>query len=127
MYEHRNERLLPRRRFAVRMASHVLLAFGLIAAALTIGVVGYMTIEGMAWDDSILNASMLLGGMGPVGELHSTASKLFASAYALFSGLMFITVTGLLMTPILHRVLHRFHMDEPDAEGRPSRRKGAAG
>jgi len=95
-----------------------LLAFGLSATlvgfSLSVGILGYHLIAGFTWIDSILNAAMILAGMGPVGTLASDAAKLFASAYALFSGLVFIGATGILLTPIFHWVLHRFHLEERD-------------
>ena len=77
-----------------------------------IGIFGYHGFAGFNWVDSLLNATMILTGMGPVGALPSDTAKLFASAYALFSGLVFITATGILLAPIFHRVLHRFHIEE---------------
>ena len=82
-----------------------------IAIALGIGILGYRILEDLPWVDAILNASMILGGMGPVNELHTTAAKLFASAYALFSGLIFVVVTGIVIAPILHRFFHWFHLE----------------
>ena len=86
----------------------------LISVSLIIGVLGYHLIAGFDWVDSILNASMILSGMGPVGNLNNSASKLFAAAYALFSGVVFIGATGILLSPVFHRVLHQFHLDEKD-------------
>jgi hypothetical protein len=86
----------------------------IIAAALGVGVLGYHFLAHLPWIDSLLNASMILGGMGPVDALSSDAAKLFASFYALFSGLVFIGVAGLLMAPFAHRLLHRFHWDTED-------------
>jgi hypothetical protein len=80
--------------------------------ALFLGVCGYHFIERLPWVDALLNASMILGGMGPVAELYTTAGKLFASFYALFSGLVFITVSGLILSPVIHRFLHKFHLEE---------------
>ena len=95
-----------------------LLALGLSAVlvgfSLAVGILGYHFIAGLNWVDSLLNAAMILTGMGPVNTLNSDAAKLFASAYALFSGVIFITTTGILMAPIFHRVLHRFHIEERD-------------
>jgi hypothetical protein len=90
------------------------LSAGLIGFSLGLGILGYHFIAGFNWVDSLLNAAMILTGMGPVGTLNSDAAKLFASAYALFSGVVFITATGILLTPIFHRVLHRFHIEERD-------------
>ena len=84
----------------------------MIVFALGIGIAGYHWIAGFSPIDSLLNASMILGGMGPVGELHGREAKLFASAYALFSGVVFISVAGVLFAPLIHRILHRFHVDE---------------
>jgi hypothetical protein len=96
MYEHRDHPLLSRARFARRVGLHLLLALFVVGVALAIGI------------DSLLNASMILGGMGPVDPLHSTAAKLFASFYALFSGLAFIGIASLMVAPFAHRLLHRF-------------------
>jgi hypothetical protein len=86
--------------------------------ALLIGILGYHYIAGFDWIDALLNASMILTGMGPVGPLTTTAAKIFASAYALFSGLVFISVIGVVLAPVMHRVLHRFHIDEGDLKKR---------
>ena len=94
----------------------MILAFGLIGFALALGILGYRYIAGFTWVDSLLNASMILSGMGPVGTLNTDAAKIFASAYALFSGLVFIGATGLLLTPVFHRVIHRFHFEEKDSQ-----------
>jgi hypothetical protein len=96
------------------MAHCLVFTTSILAIALAIGILGYHFIAGFPWIDALLNASMILTGMGPVGELTSTGAKLFASAYALFSGLVFITVIGVTLAPVLHRVLHEFHIDEDD-------------
>lgn len=103
----------PRKRpFFHRFLAAVALSGALIGVSLGLGVLGYHLIAGFGWVDSLLNAAMILTGMGPVGILNTTAAKLFASAYALFSGLIFITATGIMLTPLFHRVLHRFHLEE---------------
>lgn len=112
MYERRSHPLLSRAKFARRVARHLLLALIAVGIALAIGVLGYHFIGGLGWVDSILNASMILGGMGPVDPLHSVSAKLFASFYALFSGLAFIGVASLMVAPFAHRFLHRFHLEE---------------
>ena len=112
MLERKHDRLLPTRQFAWRVAGFAGAASLLIVFALGLGVAGYHWIAGFGTIDALLNASMILSGMGPVGELHGGAAKLFASAYALFSGLVFIAVAGVLFTPIIHRILHLFHVDE---------------
>jgi hypothetical protein len=111
MYERRHEPLISRDVYFRRIARSGGMAFAAVLAALFLGVSGYHWIEGIPWVDAILNAAMILGGMGPVAELHTTAGKLFAAAYALFSGLMFIVVAGLLFAPIIHRFLHAFHLE----------------
>src|SRR5438477_5947505 len=112
MYEHRSHPLLSRAKFARRVFRHLLLALLAIGIALGIGVLGYHCIGDLSWIDSLLNASMILGGMGPVDQLQSNAAKLFASFYALFSGLAFIGIASLMIAPFAHRLLHRFHVDE---------------
>ncbi len=89
-----------------------MLALGVMGIGLGIGVVGYHDLAGLSWLDSLLNASMILGGMGPVDPLHEPAAKLFASFYALFSGLVFIGVASVLVAPFAHRLLHKLHLDE---------------
>jgi hypothetical protein len=85
-----------------------------IACSLGLGILGYHFIAGLPWVDSLLNAAMILTGMGPVDTLKSDAAKVFASAYALFSGVIFISASGILLSPMFHRVLHRFHIEERD-------------
>ena len=114
MLERKHEQLLSARQFAWRVARFAAVAILLIFLALGIGVAGYHWIEGFAMVDALLNASMILAGMGPVGELHGTAAKAFASSYALFSGMVFITASGVLFTPLFHRIIHLFHVDEAD-------------
>lgn len=103
---------MPKRDFKTRVALHVGIALGIITLALGIGVMGYHFIAGLEWLDALLDASMILGGMGPVNELHSDGAKLFASFYALFSGLAFIGIMGIVLAPFAHRILHRFHLEE---------------
>lgn len=114
MYEHRRQPLLPRRRFAHRLARHLLGAFLLLAVTLAVGMAGYHELEGLSWTDAYLNASMILGGMGPVAELRTPAGKIFAGTYALFVGLLFVLGIGLVLAPVLHRAMHRFHLDEKE-------------
>ncbi|HEV3243829.1 MAG TPA: hypothetical protein VGZ31_05405 [Chthoniobacterales bacterium] len=111
MYEQRTHPLLSRAKFARRVARHLLLALFLVGVALAIGVLGYHCLGGLNWIDSLLNASMILGGMGPIDPLHSNAAKIFASCYALFSGLAFVGIAGLMIAPFAHRLLHRFHIE----------------
>jgi hypothetical protein len=111
MYERHREPLLPRRRFFGRLATHVLGAAALAFSALWIGIAGYHWLEGLSWVDAYLNASMILGGMGPVSELRTTAGKLFAGSYALFAGMVFLVSVGVGLAPVVHRAMHRFHLD----------------
>lgn len=94
------------------MARHLWLALLVVAFGLGLGILGYHFLAGLGWIDSLLNASMILGGMGPVDPLHGSVAKLFASFYALFSGLAFIGVTAVLIAPFAHRLLHRLHLDQ---------------
>jgi len=109
MFERMHEELLPFRHFMLRLAGFLAAVASFILLGLLVGVIGYHWICGLPWIDAVLNASMILAGMGPVNELHTFESKLFASGYALFSGLVFIAVTGMLLAPIVHRMLHTFH------------------
>ena len=111
-YERRGRPLIGYRSFLVRLARHGGLAAALITVSLLLGAVGYRWTEGMDWIDAFLNAAMILAGMGPVDQLRTDGGKLFATAYALFSGVVFLVAVGLLLAPALHRVLHRFHLDE---------------
>ncbi len=110
MFESRRQKLVPLPVFLQRMAGWSAIAVGLVGMVLLVGVLGYHWFGELDWVDSLLEASMILGGMGPVNPLKTTGVKLFASAYALFSGLVFIAVMGLLLTPIVHRMLHKFHV-----------------
>ena len=114
MFERKYEKLASESQFARRMALSVLMAVALILVALSIGILGYRHFAGYGWVDAILEASMILGGMGPVNALPTADAKLFASAYALFSGLVFIAIMGIVLAPITHRMLHKFHIDEDD-------------
>ncbi|MFB3880758.1 MAG: hypothetical protein ACE149_05815 [Armatimonadota bacterium] len=116
MYERRHEPLLPLVGFVWRMVWHSAVAFGLLGVGLGAGVLGYHLTEGLPWLDSFLNASMILGGMGPVNELHTHAGKVFAGCYALFSGLFFLVVVAVLLAPAVHRYAHRFHLAEEDGQ-----------
>jgi len=108
--ERRSEPLLPIAAFLLRMARSGAIAGLLIGSALLVGMWGYHTFQQLAWLDAFLNASMILSGMGPVNAPTTAAGKLFAGCYALFSGVVFITVAGILMAPVAHRVLHWFHL-----------------
>lgn len=111
MYEHKTEPLLSRVEFAWRVVRHLVYGLLAVGAALGIGIAGYHFLDALSWTDALVNASMILGGMGPVDPLKNDAAKYFASFYALFSGLVFIALLGLLLAPFLHRLVHRFHLE----------------
>jgi hypothetical protein len=111
MYEHRLEPLLPRRQFLSRLARHGGIAFGIMVFSLAIGTTGFHWLGCQEWIDAFLNASMLLGGMGPVGEITKPVGKLFASFYALYAGIVFIGAAAIFLTPVVHRVLHKLHLE----------------
>jgi hypothetical protein len=115
-FERRHEQLAPLSIFIQRIIASLVFALALIGVALMIGIAGYRYLAGFSWVDSLLEASMILGGMGPVNQLPSDRAKIFASAYALFSGLMFIAVMGLVLAPVVHRILHKFHVDDRDVK-----------
>jgi hypothetical protein len=123
MYEKKGEKLLSWPKFAKRMATTFLVTLGIVSVALLIGVTGYHLIAGLSFVDSILNASMILTGMGPVDPMKDTFSKLFASAYALFSGVVFLSAVGIMLSPVFHRIIHAFHMDDDDPVTTAGRRK----
>jgi hypothetical protein len=112
MYEKIGEKLLPWPKFAKRITMSLLLTLSIVLVALVAGVLGYRLIAGLSWVDSILNASMILTGMGPVDTMKDIGSKLFASAYALFSGVIFLSAVSIVLAPIFHRVVHAFHADD---------------
>ena len=110
-FEHHRQPLADRRLFARRVLRYVALSSAIILGSLAIGVIGYHYTEGLPWLDSLLNASMILGGMGPVDPVRTSAGKWFASFYALFSGMVLLVAAGVLVAPIFHRFLHRFHLE----------------
>ncbi len=114
MFERKSDQLASLPVFMRRMAASAGIAALLIAFALGIGIGGYHWLAGFSWIDSLLEASMILSGMGPVSPLTAAGAKLFASGYALFSGLIFVAVMGIILAPVTHRILHKFHADEAD-------------
>ena len=111
MYEHRTHNLLTWPKFLVRAARHLVWSLMMILGAVGIGTLGYHMAGGLNWVDAFLNASMILGGMGPVDRMETTGAKIFAALYALFSGLMFIAIMGIILTPWVHRLVHWVHLD----------------
>ena len=110
-WERRRQPLLPPAQFLLRFGRWAAIAGAVVVVSLAIGMCGYHFLERLPWIDALLNASMILGGMGPVDPIKTTAGKIFASLYALYSGLAIISVAGLLLAPVVHRFLHTFHID----------------
>jgi len=110
-FEHRAQSVISLRQFAVRLAHSGTVALGLVAGSLFVGMAGFHFIQRLSWIDAFLNASMLLGGMGPVATPTTFAGKLFSGLYALYCGLVVIFVAGVLLAPVAHRILHKFHME----------------
>ncbi len=118
MFERKDQRLLPRSQFFLRLLRSVLAAVGLVMVSLSAGTIGYHIFARLAWIDAMLNAAMILTGMGPVDPMRTTAAKVFATCYALFSGTIFLTLAAILFAPLIHRMIHRFHL-ETDDDDRP--------
>jgi len=129
MYERRHDPLLSRRAFLRRLALNASFAFAILIGSLLFGILGYHFLVGLGWVDSLLNASMILGGMGPVNEIGTDSGKVFASLYALYSGLIVLAVAGLIFAPIFHRFLHHFHIDIDEGadtdQGEPGASEGS--
>ncbi len=119
MYENRSKPLLPRRKFYHRLARSAMVSLTLIGGSLLIGMAGYHLFENLGWIDSFANASMILSGMGPLGELKTTAGKIFGGCYALFSGVAFLTSVGIVFAPIFHRFIHKFHLESDQDAKKP--------
>lgn len=112
-YEHSSQPVLERPQFIRRIFAHVGIAAGLVAASPAIGVAGFHFLARLSWIDAFVNASMILGGMGPVAEIPGEPGKIFAALYAPYSGIAFLAVSAVLIAPFAHRLLHRLHLDEP--------------
>ncbi len=115
-FEHHTQPLATQAEFMRRMVRYGLVTAGIILFSLGIGILGYHYLESLSWVDALLNASMILGGMGPVNPLQTTAGKIFASFYALYSGIILLASVGILITPVFHRFLHRFHLELEDKD-----------
>ena len=113
-FEHRSDPLLPLDAFLSRMGQSALVAATIVSVSLAIGIVGYHTLGGLQWLDALVNASMILGGMGPVDPITTVSGKIFASAYALFSGVAFLTSVSVFLAPAMHRLLHHLHLEFGD-------------
>ena len=118
MFESRHQPLISRAAFLARLLRNAAFVIGLVAFSWGLGMARYHHLEGMSWLDAMLNSAMLLGGMGPVSELHTGGGKVFASFYALYCGLVLIVAVGILFAPVFHRFLHKFHLEAEDAEPR---------
>lgn len=115
-FERLHEPLLPRPAFRWRLLQHALLAAAIVLGSLGLGMLGFRVLEGFSWLDAFLNAAMLLGGEGPVGELHTAAGKTFAGLYALYSGIVFLAIATLIVAPLAHRLLHHVHVSGRETE-----------
>ncbi len=114
MYETKNEPLLSRVAFLRRTALHVLYALVVMAATLIIGVAAHMLLEPVGWHDAILNTALIVGGIGPYIVPGTALGKLFFAVYSMFVGLVFVGTMGIILAPLVHRIVHRFHLDEED-------------
>ena len=110
-FEAKHHPVLPWSRFVKRMGKSVALASGIAGASLLTGMCGYHFLEDLTWIDAFLNAAMILGGMGPVDQMKTDGGKLFAGCYALYSGLVLIASAGIILAPLMHRILHTFHAE----------------
>jgi hypothetical protein len=115
-YETKHHPVLTRKQFAKRMAKSFAMASALISFSLLAGMAGYHYLEDLSWIDAFLNAAMILGGMGPVAPIESFGGKLFAGCYALYSGLIVIVCAGVILAPVAHRMIHRFHAEAEEKE-----------
>ena len=114
VFENRSQPLAPRRVFLVRVLNSFLMTIVVIGCSLGIGTLGYHFFGSLPWTDALLNAAMILTGMGPVDPMKSTGGKLFATFYCLFSGIVFLSLTAIILAPIYHRFMHQFHLDEEE-------------
>lgn len=112
MYEHKTQPLATRATFYQRILKNIIIALFIMALCLSIGVAGYHYTDGVAWIDSLHNASMILSGMGPVVEIKTESGKIFSSAYALFSGVIFLSIVGFILAPAIHRIFHRLNHEK---------------
>jgi hypothetical protein len=112
MFEHRTKPRLPRKEYYRRLVHHATLGIMVIIVSLGIGMIGYHFFENLPWIDAFVNAAMILSGMGPVATLQTDGGKIFAGCYALFSGLTLIAILGIIFAPVVHRALHKFHLED---------------
>ncbi len=114
IFEQRSERLIGHRDFLVRVFKCFVVTLVIVAVSLSIGSIGYPIFADLPWIDALLNAAMILTGMGPVNAMQTDGGKLFATFYALYSGIAFLSMIAVILAPLLHRLLHHFHLDEDD-------------
>ena len=114
MFENKTDEILSRSEFLLRLARSFGVTLLIIAFSLAVGSAGYHVFEGIPWVDALLNAAMILTGMGPVDQMHSVSGKLFATFYALYSGIAFLSIMAVLLAPVFHRALHKFHLDDEE-------------
>jgi hypothetical protein len=112
MFEKRNKKLLPRKEYYRRVAHHAVLGILVLVGSLAIGMIGYHSFEKLSWVDAFVNAAMILSGMGPVATLQTDGGKIFAGCYAIYSGITLIGILGIIFAPVIHRFLHKFHLED---------------
>ncbi|HOY95772.1 MAG TPA: hypothetical protein PK509_08550 [Catalimonadaceae bacterium] len=115
-FERKSDKLLSKNQFYLRLSLHLTVALGLVVISIGFGAIGYHGFEGISWVDSIYNASMILTGMGPVTVLKKDITKIFASLYAIYGGIILLAITGIILAPLAHRLLHLFHLREAEEE-----------
>ena len=112
MFEHHSKKLLSRKEFYRRLAHHAVLGITVLLGSLGLGMIGYHAFEKLSWVDAFLNAAMILSGMGPVANLQTDGGKIFAGCYAIYSGITLIGILGIIFAPVVHRFLHKFHLED---------------
>ena len=122
-FEHKHQPMASSAKFVSRLGRNAAVALAVIVGSLAIGMAGYMSLEGMGFIDAFLNAAMILSTMGPVAPLNNDAAKIFAGVYAIFSGLLLFAIAGILLLPVYHRVIHRFHLEADDVASQKTKRK----
>lgn len=111
-FEHKSTPVLPFRAFLMRLLRFSFFTVVLLGISLGIGIIGYHYLNELSWLDSLLNASMILTGMGPIDPMKNDAAKWFASFYSIFSGVIFLSTVAVFLSPIVHRFLHKLHVDD---------------
>jgi len=112
MFEHRTSPLLPWKSFLHRLVLSTMLGLSLVVLSLLVGMLGYHHFENLSWVDAFVNAAMILSGMGPLTPIQTNHGKIFAGLYALYSGLVLIVIAGIIFAPVVHRFLHKFHLEQ---------------